>query len=121
MAKTQPPAAAEKKRDDDAPLFSRGGTTNGKCTAVLKTSVPEYIAEGFARLAREADCNSAELLRDLVCLAVHGQAYGELTAKYRRMLLGRSSSPEEKLRHDMDLRRREAEAFGIPFDEGLNP
>lgn len=78
--------------------FSRSGTTPlGKCTAVLKTHVPDKIDDEFRRRAQEVGCSPAELLRDLVCLAMRGVVYGELTAEERRVALRDSVGPERGL------------------------
>lgn len=77
--------------------FSRGptsGGTFGKCDSVLKTNVPEVTFFAFSRQAHAAGCSMSELLRDLVCLSVHGEAFGEITATDRKILLG-SALPEE--------------------------
>lgn len=93
--------ASESNEDDyETPRFSRGGITGGsalgKCTAVLKTNVPEATSEQFALLASEAGCSTAELLRDLVCLTVHRMTFGELSSELRRSVLAGVSSPEEQ-------------------------
>ncbi len=59
----------------------------GKCTSVLKTNVPEETDMAFRALANKAGCTASELLRDLVCLVVHDQTFGEITADQRRKLL----------------------------------
>lgn len=82
---------------DHPPMFSRGGTTAlGKCTAVLKTNVPEDTDLAFRALANKAGCTASELLRDLVCLVVHDQTFGEITADQRRKLLN-VTGPEKGL------------------------
>ena len=83
--------------DDDVPMFSRSGVSGvGKCTAVLKTHIPEETDFEFRRLAIQAGCSSSELLRDLVCLVVHGQTFGEIAAAQRKELL-KVQGPEKGL------------------------
>lgn len=76
---------------DDAPRFARSGVSAsiGKCTEPIKTHVPEVTSDEFRRLAASLGCSTSELLRDLVCLAVHGQTFGELSAaEKKRVLMG---------------------------------
>lgn len=83
--------------DEDPPMFSRGGISAlGKCTAVLKTNVPDETDAAFRALAAQMGCSASELLRDLVCLAVHDRTFGELTAKQRRSAL-KMQGPEKGL------------------------
>lgn len=74
---------------DETPMFARSGLTStlGKCTEELKTSVPLTIECDFKQLAARAGCTSAELLRDLICLATHKTTFDELCAKDRRAVL----------------------------------
>ncbi len=75
--------------DDGLPglRFSRAGITPlGKCTATLKTHVPDEIDDEFRRIAAEQGCTPSELLRDMVCLVVRKKTYGELSAQDRRSL-----------------------------------
>lgn len=81
-------------------MFSRGGISAlGKCTFVLKTNVPDDTYLGFKKLANQAGCTSSELLRDLVCLVVHNQTFGEITASQRRNLLNGPGPEKDLLQH----------------------
>ncbi len=75
--------------DFDVPRFSRSGVSAsiGKCTEPLKTHIPEITNDEFRRLAANLGCTPSELLRDLVCLAVHGQTFGEMSAAERKQTL----------------------------------
>lgn len=75
--------------DDNGPSirFSRSGVTPvGKCTATLKTHIPEEIDAEFRHMARMRGCTPSELLRDMVCLVTRQKTYGELAAEDRRSL-----------------------------------
>jgi hypothetical protein len=83
--------ASMKNQDQDgtdayyATMEARGGITAlGKCTATLKTHIPELTHAEFLRKAAAAGCTPSELLRDLVCLVTHGDTFGELMAAQRR-------------------------------------
>lgn len=83
--------------DNPAPMFSRRGISAlGKCTATLKTHVPDDIDFEFRQKAQQLDCSPAELLRDIVCLAVRGSTFGELTAEARRQAVN-GGGPEKGL------------------------
>lgn len=78
-------------------MFSRRGITAlGKCSATLKTHIPDEIDFEFRQKAQQLGCSPSELLRDLVCLAVRGSTFGELTAEERRKTLD-SAGPEKGL------------------------
>lgn len=81
--------------EEHAPMFSRSGvsTSLGKCTEPLKTHVPESTSQEFRQIAQALGCSTSELLRDLVCLAVHGQTFGELSAADKKQAL-MGSGPE---------------------------
>lgn len=52
--------------------FSRGGTTAlGKCTATLKTHLPDVIDEEFRELAQRMGCSPSELLYASLCVMPH--------------------------------------------------
>lgn len=80
--------------------FSRSGVSApvalGKCSATLKTHIPDAIDFEFRQLAQKLGCSPSELLRDVVCLAVRGSTFGELTADERRKALD-SKGPEKGL------------------------
>lgn len=79
-------------------MFSRRGISAlGKCTATLKTHLPEELDTEFRMLAQEVGCTPSELLRDLVCLSLRKLTYGELTADERRRVLNDISGPERGL------------------------
>jgi hypothetical protein len=58
-----------------------------KCTEVAKTTVPFDLKEAYERLAHEAGCKGADLLRDQMCVAVHGVTFGEYVLNHRRKVL----------------------------------
>lgn len=73
--------------------LSRAGVTPlGKCTATLKTHIPDEIDDEFRRIAAEQGCTPSELLRDMVCLITRKKTYGELSAQGRRSLAQTSGS-----------------------------
>lgn len=75
--------------NDSGPFvgFSRSGVTPmGKCTATLKTHIPEEIDREFRLKAQLHGCSPSELLRDMVCLVTRQKTYGELAAEDRRSL-----------------------------------
>lgn len=73
----------------EVPAFSRSGISSfTKCTAVLKTSLPDGVELDFRKKASEAGCTPAELLRDLVCLSLYDKTFGEIIAGTRREILG---------------------------------
>jgi hypothetical protein len=83
--------------DDEKPMFSRKGISAlGKCSATLKTHVPDDIDFEFRQAAQMLGCSPSELLRDVVCLAVRGATFGELTAAERRKTLDKGG-PEKGL------------------------
>ena len=53
----------------------------------LRTDVDDETFNAWLRLCAEKDVKSAELLRDLVYLVVHGKTPAEMTAEDRRELL----------------------------------
>lgn len=53
-------------------------------------------------MAQALGCSPSELLRDMVCLAVHGQTFGELSAAEKKQAL-MGSGPE--LGHLLDRLR----------------
>lgn len=59
-----------------------------KCTSKLTTNVSEEHEILFRQRARQAGCTPAELLRDLVCVALTGETWGEHVIKDRRAALG---------------------------------
>ena len=61
--------------------------TSFKCTEVAKTTVPFDLKEGYERLAHEAGCTLSDLLRDQMCVAVHGVTFGEYVLNHRRKVL----------------------------------
>jgi hypothetical protein len=63
-------------------------STSFKCTESAKTAIPQDLADKLAAKARMAGCNSAEYLRDLICMDVHGCTFGELVAHHRRAVIG---------------------------------
>lgn len=65
-----------------------------KCITVLTTKVPEDMADAWKRRARVAGCTPAELLRDLVCVTLHGLTFGELETNDRRRALGLQELPQ---------------------------
>ena len=68
-----------------------------KCTEVAKTSIPFDLKEAYARLAHEAGCDLAELLRDQMCVAVHGMTFGEYVQNHRRAVLGMQDREQAQL------------------------
>lgn len=77
----------EDQDDGSSIRFSRSGVTPvGKCTATLKTHIPEEIDKEFRYLATMQGCTPSELLRDMVCLVTRQKTYGELAAEDRRSL-----------------------------------
>lgn len=58
-----------------------------KCSEDLKTHVPEAMKDAVQHLASEAGCEVSELLRDMVCLRLHGVTFGEYVANHRRAVL----------------------------------
>jgi len=81
---------------DEQVMFSRRGVTAGKSSNVLKTNLPDDTYLSFMELAHKAGCTPSELLRDLVCLTVHGTAFGELTARNRRAILSKAYAADAK-------------------------
>ena len=59
-----------------------------KCTEKLSAMVPDELATQWRQRARQAGCTPSELLRDLICMALHGETFGELVTKDRRAALG---------------------------------
>lgn len=47
----------------------------------------------FRRMAAGIGCSTSELLRDLICMAVHSQTYGEISADLKKQRL-MGSGPE---------------------------
>lgn len=83
--------------DPDQLLFSRTGSSAlGKCTAVLKTNLPDELDTEFRQMAQKLGCSPSELMRDLVCLALRDCTFGELTSAERRKAL-RCEGPEKGL------------------------
>jgi hypothetical protein len=62
-------------------------STSFKCTEVAKTVVPYELKEAYAKLAHEAGCDVSTLLRDQMCVAVHGVTFGEFVLNHRRHIL----------------------------------
>lgn len=88
----------EMPENNRAPMFARGGITAlGKCTATLKTHIPDELDFEFRERAQQLGCSPSELLRDLVCIAMRGATFGELTAEERRRALSDSAGPEKGL------------------------
>jgi len=65
-----------------------------KCTEAVKTTVPYELKEAYARLAHEAGGDVASLLRDQMCVAVHGVTFGEYALNHRRTVL-RLQDPQQ--------------------------
>lgn len=63
---------------------------------MLKTHIPEETDTYFKELARRAGCTPSELLRDLICLVVHDQTFGEITAAQRRAAFSIDSQGPQK-------------------------
>ena len=59
-----------------------------KKTEVLKTHGPDYLKDALEAKARQAGCNSAEYLLDLIAVDVLGVTFGEHVANSRRSVMG---------------------------------
>ena len=60
---------------------------SNKCTEKMGTNVPQEFADEFNRRAHQAGCTPSELLRDLICLNLHGITWGEHINQDRRAAL----------------------------------
>lgn len=103
MSEPEKEEPAPAKKDTGGPLFSRGGMTGpGKCSETLKTHVPYDTDQGFKELAAAAGCSPSELLRDMVCMAVHQKTYAEMVYEQRRRIYAKMglSGPEWDPRRD---------------------
>lgn len=61
----------------DEPLFSRSGQSNamGKCTAEVKTFLPDETKEALSAMAVFSGQSLSEYLRDLIMRHVYGELH----------------------------------------------
>lgn len=64
-----------------------------KCTEDVSGKVPYDMKAAYDRIAHEAGTNMSELIRDHVCMVVHGMTFGEYSANDRRALLEKQAKP----------------------------
>lgn len=69
-----------------------------KCTEDVSGKVPYDMKAAYDRIAHEAGTNMSELIRDHVCMVVHGCTFGEYCANDRRAILERQSKSKPLLR-----------------------
>lgn len=66
------------------PMFARRAVCDlGKATQEIKTKVDEQTEYEWLRLCAQQNMKSAEFLRDLVFMAVHGKSHSRMVAEQK--------------------------------------
>lgn len=66
-------------------------------TENFETHLDEDLAAEFRRRCHESGCKPAEVLRDLVCLALKGMTYGEHVAHVRRLAFSMPAASQREV------------------------
>lgn len=69
-----------------------------KCTEDVSGKVPYDMKAAYDKIAHEAGTTMSELVRDHVCMVVHGMTFGEYVTNDRRALLTRQAKAQPRIR-----------------------